>query len=58
MEANNALQILVNVANLAQSKGLFSFEDAEVVNNAIKFFKTKEADPALSVEDEAEVIEE
>lgn len=31
-----AIMVLVNAARLAQSKGIFSLDDAEVINKAIK----------------------
>jgi len=37
-----AIEVLVQVAKLAQSKGLFSLEDAEVVLQAIKIVTPKE----------------
>jgi hypothetical protein len=33
-----ALQVLVDAARIAQSKGLFTLDDAELVNKAIKAF--------------------
>jgi hypothetical protein len=33
-----ALQVLVDAAKIAQSKGAFSLDDAELVNKAIKAF--------------------
>jgi len=33
-----ALQVLVDAARVAQSKGIFSLEDAELVSKAIKAF--------------------
>lgn len=35
-----ALQVLVDAARVAQSKGIFSLEDAELVSKAIKAFMT------------------
>jgi hypothetical protein len=35
-----ALEVLISVAHLAQSKGIFSFEDAAIVSSAIKTFTT------------------
>lgn len=37
-----AIKVLVQVAQLAQSKGLFSLEDAEVVLQAIKVVTPKQ----------------
>lgn len=33
-----ALQVLVDAARVAQSKGIFTLDDAELVNKAIKAF--------------------
>ncbi len=38
LNQNQALQILVDAARAAQSKGIFSLEDAELVSRAIKAF--------------------
>lgn len=39
MNQDQALKILIEVANMAQANGMFKkFEDAEVVHNAIKVF--------------------
>lgn len=39
MEQNKAIQILVEVALVAQAKGVLSLEDAVVVKEAIDAFK-------------------
>ena len=36
-----ALQVLVDAARVAQSKGIFTLDDAELVNKAIKAFVPK-----------------
>lgn len=48
MELNQqqALNILIKAAQVAQSKGAFTLDDAEVVNKAIKTFVTKEPVPS------------
>lgn len=33
-----ALQVLVDAARLAQSKGVYTFDEAEIINKAIKTF--------------------
>lgn len=43
MEQNQALEVLVQVAQLAQSKGILSLKDAVVVAQAVEVF-TKEED--------------
>lgn len=51
MEQNEALKILVDVALLAQSKGVLSLDDAVIVRDAIKVFaKEKEAEALEVVE--------
>jgi len=37
-DKNKALLILVNAAKIAQSKGIFSLEEAELVSRAIRAF--------------------
>lgn len=39
MNQDQAIQILTNVALLAQSKGILSLDDAAVVREAINIFK-------------------
>jgi len=39
LNQQQALQILVDAAKIAQSKGVFSLDDAELVNKAIKAFQ-------------------
>lgn len=41
LNQNQALQILVDAARVAQSKGVFSLDDAELVNKAIRAFTPK-----------------
>lgn len=51
MEQNEAIQVLINVATLAQSKGILSFEDAIIVHKAIQvFIPKKEENQTLEVE--------
>ena len=51
MEEKEALQVLINVANLAQSKGVLSIEDAVIVHKAIRVFVPKnEENETLEVE--------
>jgi hypothetical protein len=38
LNQQQALQVLVDAARVAQSKGLFTLDDAELVNKAIKAF--------------------
>jgi hypothetical protein len=42
MENNQALEILINVALLAQSKGILSLDDAVIVKQAVDCFKSIE----------------
>jgi hypothetical protein len=39
---NAALNILVDAAKLAQSRGVFTLEQASLVNEAIKVFRAEE----------------
>jgi hypothetical protein len=38
LNQQQALQVLVDAARVAQSKGIFTLDDAELVNKAIKAF--------------------
>ena len=42
MEEKNAIEVLLQVAKLAQSKGILSLEDAEIVLSAVRTFTPKE----------------
>jgi hypothetical protein len=50
MEQNKAIQILIEVALVAQSKGALSLDDAVIVKEAIETFRPKE--------EESEAIQE
>lgn len=41
MNQEEAIKVLVQVAALAQSRGILTLEDAAVVNNAVKIFQVK-----------------
>ena len=41
LNQQQALQVLVDAARVAQAKGIFSLDDAELVNKAIKAFIPK-----------------
>lgn len=41
LNQQQALQVLVDAAKVAQSKGIFTLDDAELVNKAIKAFLPK-----------------
>lgn len=41
LNQQQALQVLVDAARIAQSKGVFSLDDAELVNKAIRAFVPK-----------------
>jgi hypothetical protein len=41
LNQQQALQVLVDAARVAQSKGIFTLDDAELVNKAIKAFVPK-----------------
>lgn len=48
LNQQQALQVLVDAARIAQSKGVFSLDDAELVNKAIKAFIPKGPMPSNS----------
>jgi hypothetical protein len=43
MTEKEAIEILIQVANLAQSKGILQLQDAVIVSNAINVVQNKEA---------------
>lgn len=51
MEQQNAIQILVQVALLAQSKGVLTLEEAVLVKQAIDVFVKKEESDQQEVEE-------
>lgn len=53
MDTTKAIDLLVQVANLAQSRGILSLKDAEIVAAAIRVVK-----PEVKVEKKEEVSEE
>lgn len=53
MDTTKAIDLLIQVANLAQSRGILSLKDAEVVAAAIRVVK-----PEVKVEKKEEVSEE
>lgn len=46
LNQNQALQVLVDAARVAQAKGIFTLDDAELVNKAIKAFIPKGPAPS------------
>lgn len=48
-DKNQALLVLVNAAKLAQSKGVFSLEEAELVSMAIKSFMVPQPEGPQSI---------
>ena len=48
LNQQQALQVLVDAAKIAQSKGIFTLDDAELVNKAIRAFVPKGPVPANS----------
>lgn len=42
MDKLEAIKILINVANIAQKNGIFSFEDSAIVFQAIKSLEIEE----------------
>ena len=52
LNQQQALNILVQAVRIAQSKGAFTLEDAELVSRAIKLFIPKNAPEAVINKDE------
>lgn len=46
MNQNQALQVLIQAATFAQSKGVYSFDDSTVIGKAIKMFAPPANAPA------------
>lgn len=53
MKPNEALEVLVKAANVAQSKGAFNLSEAKVVAEAIESFTAKTPDNKSSVDESA-----
>jgi hypothetical protein len=54
MTSEKALQVLVRVALLAQSKGILSLDDAAVVRDAINFFNKPQDTETNGIEENVE----
>jgi len=50
MEEKNAIAVLIQVANLAQLKGILSLQDAEIVLAAVRVLTPKEEENGTSEE--------
>jgi ribosomal protein S7 len=48
LSQQQALQVLVDAARIAQSKGIFTLDDAELVNKAIKSFQAPQGPVATN----------
>jgi hypothetical protein len=58
LNPQQAISVLIQAVNFAQSKGVYSLEDAEVLSKAVKVFVKKEApttETPVPTEGEAEV---
>jgi len=53
LNPQQALSVLIQAVNFAQSKGVYSLEDAEILSKAVKVFVKKDA-PAEGAPAEAE----
>lgn len=51
LNQQQALNVLIKAAQVAQSKGAFTLDDAELVNKAIRTFIPKEQTSELNKED-------
>lgn len=43
LNPQQAISVLIQAVNFAQSKGIYSLEDAEILSKAVKVFVKKEA---------------
>jgi hypothetical protein len=46
LNPQQAISVLIQAVNFAQSKGVYSLEDAEILSKAVKVFVKKEDKPA------------
>ena len=58
MDQNKAIEILIQAAELAQKKGVFSLQDAALVFTAINFFKAPEPKVGDIAPEVSEPVEE
>lgn len=58
MNQGQAVNVLIQAARIAQSKGAFTIEDAEMVAKAIKIFVPPVEEGAEGVEDTNSVVNE
>jgi hypothetical protein len=49
LNPQQAISVLIQAVNFAQSKGVYSLEDAEILSKAVKVFVKKEDKPAAEV---------
>lgn len=54
MQQEQAITVLLQVAQLAQAKGILSLEDAAIVNEAVKTLKPKDEQPKTQEETKTE----
>lgn len=57
-EEINAIQVLINAALLAQSKGAFSLKDSSLIHDAVRFFVPETAQEDAPQSDEGEEVKE
>lgn len=58
MDANQAIGILVQVANLAQAKGALNLKDAVIVAQAIETLTVKPDDQKSELMDKVEIVDQ
>ena len=49
LNPQQAISVLIQAVNFAQSKGVYSLEDAEILSRAVKVFVKKDAEAAAQV---------
>ena len=52
LNPQQAISVLIQAVNFAQSKGIYSLEDAEVLSKAVKVFVKKDAQAETPVQAE------
>lgn len=58
LNPQQAISVLIQAVNFAQSKGVYSLEDAEILSKAVKVFVKKEDKPAAEATPETETAPE
>lgn len=58
LSLEHAAIVLISAANFAQSKGIFTLDEAELIANAIKRLTTKPTEPEIETQEQEPLAEE